>query len=102
MLSWLSAKGTVAIIEFSGILYRGWAKQKIKKYILDNNFVDIVIWLPSDLFLVLQSLYVSLFLKKNKTDNSILSVDFSNEFVRNTNKVSDENINNFIELITNR
>src|SRR5699024_5644321 len=50
MLSWLSAKGTAAIVEFPGVLYRGGAEGKIRKYLIDNNFVDTVIQLPSDLF----------------------------------------------------
>ncbi len=50
MLSWLSPKGTAAIVEFPGVLYRGGAEQKIRKYMIDNNFVDAVIQLPSGLF----------------------------------------------------
>src|SRR5574344_1427591 len=50
MLSWLSQKGTAAIVQFPGVLYRGGAEQKIRKYMIDNNFVDTVIRLPSDLF----------------------------------------------------
>ena len=104
MLSWLSAKGTAAIVEFPGVLYRGGAEQKIRKYMIDNNFVDTVIQLPSDLFFGTSIATCIIVLKKNKTDNNILFIDASNEFVRNTNKnkLSDENINNIIELITNR
>ena len=104
MLSWLSAKGTAAIVEFPGVLYRGGAEQKIRKYMIDNNFVDTVIQLPSDLFFGTSIATCIITLKKNKTDNNILFIDASNEFVRNTNKnkLSDENINNIIELITNR
>lgn len=104
MLSWLSAKGTAAIVEFPGVLYRGGAEQKIRKYMIDNNFVDTVIQLPSDLFFGTTIATCIITLKKNKTDNNILFIDASNEFVRNTNKnkLSDENINNIIELIKNR
>lgn len=104
MLSWLSAKGTAAIVEFPGVLYRGGAEQKIRKYMIDNNFVDTVIQLPSDLFFGTSIATCIITLKKNKTDNNILFIDASNEFVRNTNKnkLSDENINNIIKLITNR
>lgn len=104
MLSWLSPKGTAAIVEFPGVLYRGGAEQKIRKYMIDNNFVDTVIQLPSDLFFGTSIATCILVLKKNKIDNNILFVDASNEFIRNTNKnkLSDENINNIIELIKNR
>ena len=50
MLSWLAVNGTAAIVEFPGVLYRGGAEQKIRKYLIDNNYVDTVIQLPPDLF----------------------------------------------------
>lgn len=104
MLSWLSPKGTAAIVEFPGVLYRGGAEQKIRKYMIDNNFVDTVIQLPSDLFFGTSIATCILVLKKNKTDNNILFVDASSECIRNTNKnkLSDENINNIINLLKNR
>ena len=104
MLSWLSAKGTAAIVEFPGVLYRGGAEGKIRKYLIDNNFVDTVIQLPSDLFFGTSIATCILVLKKNKTDNSILFVDASEEFIRNTNKnkLSDANIDNILSLLKNR
>ena len=104
MLSWLSAKGTAAIVEFPGVLYRGGAEGKIRKYLIDNNFVDTVIQLPSDLFFGTSIATCILVLKKNKTDNSVLFVDASEEFVRNTNKnkLSDSNIDHILSLLKNR
>lgn len=104
MLSWLSPKGTGAIVEFPGVLYRGGSEQKIRKYMIDNNFVDTVIQLPSDLFFGTSIATCILVLKKNKLDNNILFVDASNEFIRNTNKnkLSEENINNIISLLKDR
>ena len=104
MLSWLSPKGTAAIVEFPGVLYRGGAEQKIRKYMIDNNFVDTVIQLPSDLFFGTSIATCVLVLKKNKTDNNILFIDASEEFVRNTNKnkLSYENINNIVNLVKAR
>ena len=71
---------------------------------IDNNFVDTVIQLPSDLFFGTSIATCILVLKKNKTDNNILFVDATNECVRNINKnkLSDENINNIIEMIKDR
>lgn len=104
MLSWLSPKGTAAIVEFPGVLYRGGSEQKIRQYMIDNNFVEAVIQLPSDLFFGTSIATCILVLKKNKTDNNILFVDASEEFVRNTNKnkLSDENINNIVNLLKER
>ena len=104
MLSWLSPKGTAAIVEFPGVLYRGGAEQKIRQYMIDNNFVDTVIQLPSDLFFGTSIATCILVLKKNKVDNNILFVDASEECVRNTNKnkLSDDNINNIVNLLKDR
>ena len=104
MLSWLSPKGTAAIVEFPGVLYRGGAEQKIRKYMIDNNYVDAVIQLPSDLFFGTSIATCILVLKKNKTDNNILFIDATEECIRNTNKnkLSDENIENIMKLLTDR
>ena len=104
MLSWLSPKGTAAIVEFPGVLYRGGAEQKIRKYMIDNNFVDTVIQLPSDLFFGTSIATCILVLKKNKVDNNILFVDATDECVRTTNKnkLSDENIENIVSLLKDR
>lgn len=104
VLSWLSPKGTAAIVEFPGVLYRGGAEQKIRQYMIDNNFVDAVIQLPSDLFFGTSIATCVLVLKKNKTDNNILFIDATEECVRNTNKnkLSDQNIDNIIKLLKDR
>lgn len=104
MLSWLSEKGTAAIVEFPGVLYRGGAEQKIRNYLVENNYIDIVIQLPTDLFFGTSIATCIIVLKKNKTDNSILFVDASNEFFRgdNKNKLTPDNIKNIIDIIRKR
>ena len=110
MLSWLSPKGTAAIVEFPGVLYRGGVEQKIRKYMIDNNFVDTVIQLPSGLFFGTPIATCIIVLKKNKNDNNILFIEASKEYVinpnkmknaTNINKLSDTNINNIINLLIN-
>jgi type I restriction enzyme M protein len=93
MLSWLSTIGTAAIVEFPGVLYRGGAEQKIRKYLVDNNYIDAVIQLPPDLFFGTTIATCVIVLKKSKKDNKILFIDASTEFVRggNKNKLSEEN-----------
>lgn len=93
MLSWLSTSGTAAIVEFPGVLYRGRAEQKIRKYLIDNNYIDTVIQLPADLFFGVTIATCIIVLKKSKKDNRILFIDASKEFVRggNKNKLSEEN-----------
>ncbi len=104
MLSWLSTTGTAAIVEFPGVLYRGGAEQKIRKYLVENNFVDAVIQLPPDLFFGTPIATCILVLKKSKKDNSILFIDASAEFVRggSKNKLSEANRNKILEAYTNR
>ncbi|KAA0206547.1 type I restriction-modification system subunit M, partial [Candidatus Uhrbacteria bacterium] len=93
MLSWLSTSGTAAIVEFPGVLYRGGAEQKIRKYLVDNNYIDAVIQLPPDLFFGTTIATCVIVLKKSKKDNKILFIDASAEFVRggNKNKLSEVN-----------
>ena len=92
MLSWLAVNGTAAIVEFPGVLYRGGAEQKIRKYLIDNNFVDTVIQLPPDLFFGTTIATCIIVLKKSKTTADVLFIDASAEFVRagNKNKIAEE------------
>ncbi|HET8896856.1 MAG TPA: type I restriction-modification system subunit M, partial [Protaetiibacter sp.] len=69
MLSWLAVDGTAAIVEFPGVLYRGGAERKIRKYLIDNNYVDTVIQLPPDLFFGTGIATCILVLKKSKATN---------------------------------
>jgi len=86
ILSWLATSGTAAIVEFPGVLYRGGAEQKIRQYLIDNNYVDTVIQLPPDLFFGTTIATCIIVLKKSKHDNATLFIDASAEFVRNGNK----------------
>ena len=103
-LSWLATNGTASIVCFPGILYRGGAEQKIRKYLIDNNFVDCIIQLPDNLFFGTSIATCIMVLKKSKKDNSTLFIDATNECVKvtNNNKLTDENINNIIEMFINR
>lgn len=86
ILSWLAVNGTAAIVEFPGVLYRGGAEQKIRKYLVDNNYVDAVIQLPPDLFFGTTIATCVIVLKKSKVDNKILFIDGSALFRRQGNK----------------
>lgn len=104
MLSWLAVNGTAAIVEFPGVLYRGGAEKKIRKYLVDNNYVDAVIQLPSDLFFGTTIATCIIVLKKSKCDNSVLFVDASAEFKRvgNKNTLTPENQDNIVGWLTAR
>ncbi len=103
-LSWLATNGTASIVCFPGILYRGGAEQKIRKYLIDNNFVDCIIQLPDNLFFGTSIATCIMVLKKSKKDNSTLFIDATNECVKvtNNNKLTDENINNIVDIFTKR
>ena len=104
MLSWLSADGTAAIVEFPGVLYRGGAERKIRKYLIENNFVDTVIQLPENLFFGTTIATCIIVLKKSKATSDVLFIDASKEFVHvgNKNNLSDENIEHIYRTHTNR
>lgn len=93
-LSWLASDGAAAIVCFPGIMYRGGAEQKIRKYLIDNNFIDAVIQLPANLFLNVTISVDIMVLRKNKKDNKVLFVDASGECIKVTknNRLSDDNI----------
>ena len=104
MLSWLSTSGTAAIVEFPGVLYRGGAEQKIRKYLIENNYVDAVFQLPPDLFFGTSIATCIIVLKRSKRDNSILFIDGSAEFVHegNKNKLSPKNIETLLNAFIER
>lgn len=104
ILSWLAVNGTAAIVEFPGVLYRSGAEQKIRKYLVDNNYVDAVIQLPPDLFFGTTIATCIIVLKKSKVDSRILFIDASLEFVRsgNKNRLSDANQQTILDACTAR
>jgi type I restriction enzyme M protein len=104
MLHWLAVNGTAAIVEFPGVLYRGGAEQKIRKYLIDNNYIDTVIQLPPDLFFGTTIATCVIVLKKSKKDNAVLFIDASAQFVRhgNKNKLTADNQKAILEAFTNR
>lgn len=103
-LAWLATNGTAAIVCFPGIMYRGGAEKKIRQYLIDNNFIDCIIQLPSNLFYGTSIATCIMVLKKNKTDNKTLFIDASAEFVKvtNNNKLTEENINKIVDAFVSR
>ncbi len=103
-LSWLATNGTAAIVCFPGIFYRGGAEQKIRKYLTDNNFIDCIIQLPSNLFFGTSISTCIMVLKKSKTSNDVFFIDASAECVKvaNSNKLTQQNIENILHLFTER
>jgi len=103
-LTWLATSGTAAIVCFPGILYRSGAEQKIRKYLIDNNFIDCVIQLPSNLFFGTSIATCIMVLKKSKKENSTLFIDASNECVKitNNNKLTPENIKKIVDTYKDR
>ncbi|MBK0382858.1 type I restriction-modification system subunit M [Pedobacter sp. SD-b] len=101
-LSYLSSKGRAAIVCFPGIFYRGGAEQKIRKYLVDNNFVETIIALPSNLFYGTSISVTILVLSKHKTENKTQFIDATGENffkkVTNNNVLNDEHIDKIIEM----
>lgn len=103
-LSWLASNGTAAIVCFPGIMYRGGAEQKIRKYLIDNNFIDCIIQLPGNLFFGTSIATCIMVLKKGKADNKTLFIDATGECIKvtNNNKLTQENIERIVETFANR
>ena len=103
-LSWLAPNGTAAIVCFPGIMYRGGAEQKIRKYLIDNNYIDCVIQLPSNLFFGTSIATCIMVMRKGKKDNKILFIDASNECIKlsNNNKLTEDNINRIVNIYAER
>ena len=103
-LAWLATNGTAAIVCFPGIMYRGGAEKKIRQYLIDNNFIDCIIQLPSNLFFGTSIATCIMVLKRSKADNNTLFIDASNECVKvtNNNKLTEENIARIVEKFVSR
>lgn len=103
-LSWLATDGTAAIVCFPGVMYRGGAEKKIRKYLIDNNFIDCIIQLPDNLFFGTSIATCIMVLKKSKADNATLFIDASKQCVKvtNSNKLTEENIETILAAFAER
>lgn len=103
-LSWLATNGTAAIVCFPGIMYRGGKEQKIRKYLIENNYVDCVIQLPENLFFGTTIATCIMVLKKSKSDSKVLFIDATKECIKvtNNNKLDEKNITNIIDAFKKR
>lgn len=103
-LAYLSSRGRAAIVCFPGIFYRKGAERTIRKYLIDNNFIDCVIQLPENLFFGTSIATCVLVMAKNKTENKVLFIDASKEFKKETNNniLEEKNINTIVDEFRNR
>ena len=103
-LAWLSTNGVASIVCFPGIMYRGGAEQKIRKYLVDNNYIDCIIQLPDNLFFGTSIATCIMVMKKSKQDTNVVFIDASKEFLKvtNNNKLTPENIKKIVDYYTCR
>ncbi|MHA3053835.1 type I restriction-modification system subunit M [Acinetobacter sp. ANC 4633] len=103
-LSYLSAKGRAAIVCFPGIFYRGGAEQKIRQYLVDNNYVETVISLASNLFYGTTIAVTILVLSKHKTDTTTQFIDAGGLFKKetNTNTLTNEHIEQIMQVFDSK
>ena len=85
-------------------MYRGGAEKKIRQYLIDNNFIDCIIQLPSNLFFGTSIATCIMVLKRSKADNRTLFIDASNEFIKvtNNNRLTEENITHIVDEFVSR
>lgn len=100
----LADDGTAAIIEFPGVLYRGGAEQKIRKYLVDHNYIETIIQLPENMFYGVSIATCVLILNKDKDDYDIQFIDASDRYEHegNKNKLSDADIDFITETFAGR
>ncbi len=105
-LSYLSSRGRAAIVTFPGIFYRGGTEQKIRKYLVDNNFVETIISLASNLFFGTSIAVNILVLSKHKTENKIQFIDATGEgfFKKETNNniLTDEHVAKIMQIFDSK
>ena len=103
-LSYLSSKGRAAIVCFPGIFYRGGAEQKIRQYLVDNNYVETVISLAPNLFFGTTIAVTILVLSKHKTDTNIQFIDASGLFKKETNNnvLTDTHIDQIMQVFDSK
>lgn len=103
-LSWLATNGTAAIVCFPGIFYRGGAEAKIRQYLINGNYIDCIIQLPSNLFYGTQIATCIMVMKKNKVDTKVLFINASDECIKvtNNNRLTEDNINHIVEMYKER
>ena len=103
-LSYLSAKGRAAIVCFPGIFYRGGAEQKIRQYLVDNNYVETVISLAPNMFFGTTIAVTILVLAKNKTNTTTQFIDASGLFKKETNNniLTDEHLEEIMQVFDSK
>lgn len=105
-LSYLSSKGRAALVCFPGIFYRGGAEQKIRKYLVDNNYVETIISVAPNLFYGTSIAVTLLVLSKHKTESTTQFIDASGDGffrkVTNNNMITDVHIEKIMELFDSK
>jgi type I restriction enzyme M protein len=103
-VNWLSTNGVAALAQHPGVMYRGGTELSIRRYLIENNYVDAVIQLPPNLFFGVTLAPYILVLKKSRTVTDVIFVNAEKEFVRsgNKNKLSPENISKILNWLSNR
>lgn len=86
VMAWLATGGCAAVVAYPGAMYRLGDEEKIRRYLIENNFVDTVIQLPKDLFFGTGIATCVLILKKSKVCEDVLFIDATDEFERNGSK----------------
>lgn len=100
----LDTAALAAIVCFPGIMYRGGAEQKIRKYLIDNNYIECIIQLPDNLFYGTSIATCIMVLSKSKIDSKTLFIDASEDYEKatNNNKLSDKNIEDILSYFKGR
>jgi type I restriction enzyme M protein len=104
MVASANENGTVAVVLPHGVLFRGASEGKIRKGLIDDNYLDAVVGLPQNLFFGTGIPACILVFKKNKLTNDVIFIDASKEFEsgKNQNVLRDLDIEKIVETYKNR
>lgn len=105
-LNYLSSKGRAAIVCFPGIFYRSGAEKKIRKYLIDNNYIETIISLPSNLFYGATIAVYILVLSKHKENTDVQFINASGtDFYRkdtNNNVLDECHISRIVDIFAHK
>jgi type I restriction enzyme M protein len=104
MLASLNSTGTMGVVLPHGVLFRGASEGKIRKLIIEDNLLDAIIGLPSNLFFGTSIPACILIFKKQRNKKDILFIDASKEFKKdkNQNALDDKHIQKILDTYKNK
>lgn len=100
----LKPDGIMNIVLPHGVLFRGGEEGEIRKNLIENNKIDAIIGLPSNIFFGTGIPTIVMVLKQKRTNDDVLIIDASKGFIKEgkNNKLRDSDIKKIVDTFKNR